>query len=619
MAVSVGGWQFTRGISFVLPPITLAPGDYLVVAADVAAFQAKYPGVTNVVGGWTGSLSDSGETIELVDALGRVMDRVQYADEGDWAQRRRGPLDRGSRGWVWHADHDGLGQSLELAQPSLPNDFGQNWAASIMPQGTPGSPNSISRTNIPPLILSVEHSPTVPRSTDPVRISARLIDEHLPTLSVFLHYRDHSTTSAPPFGVLTMWDDGLHQDVFPADGVYAVVLPPQPAGRVWEFYVSATDEAGQERTWPAPALDETGVPVQGANALFQIDDSYYAGPQPILRLVLTETERLELENIDRYSNAEMNGTLLSTDGVESAIRYNVGVRIRGAATRPAPVPSHRVNIPTDRRWQGVSAINLNVWYAHAQVIGSVLSLKAGLTAAYARAAQVRFNGLNLAKAGTPTPQEGSGFGSYALLEVVGSDWADNHFPNDAQGNVYFARRPNTDLSYLGTNGQAYANMGYSKESNRSEDDWSDLIRLTDLLNNTPEPHYASAVRQVLDPQQWMRYFALNSLLGNNESCLATGVGDDYDLYRGQVDPRFLLIPRDWDTILDFSAAAPVDTDIFRATALPVLDRFLKHPEFAPLYFEELLRLTETIAAPPLWFPSSTSSSAAMSAPKPSPT
>ena len=58
-------------------------GDYLVVAADVAAFQAKYPGVVNVVGGWTGQLSNSGEDVELEDALGERVDLVDYADNGD--------------------------------------------------------------------------------------------------------------------------------------------------------------------------------------------------------------------------------------------------------------------------------------------------------------------------------------------------------------------------------------------------------------------------------------------------------------------------------------------------------------------------------------------------------
>jgi hypothetical protein len=102
-----------------------------VVAADEATFAARHPGVTNVVAGWGGTLSHTGEEIRVEDAEGRVVASLIYASEGDWAVRRIGSPDRLDRqGWEWFAAHDGLGASLELVNPSLPNEFGQNWAAS---------------------------------------------------------------------------------------------------------------------------------------------------------------------------------------------------------------------------------------------------------------------------------------------------------------------------------------------------------------------------------------------------------------------------------------------------------------------------------------------------------
>src|SRR5688500_3472168 len=53
-SVPLQGWRISKGVDFTITnEITLAPGGYLVIAADVAVFQAKYPAVTNVVGGWT--------------------------------------------------------------------------------------------------------------------------------------------------------------------------------------------------------------------------------------------------------------------------------------------------------------------------------------------------------------------------------------------------------------------------------------------------------------------------------------------------------------------------------------------------------------------------------------
>ena len=88
------------------------------VAADVSIFNHRHPGVTNVVGNWEGILSNSRDDLDLDDASGNRVDSVQYADEGDWAERRRGPLDNNHQGVVWDADHDGKGRSLELINPA---------------------------------------------------------------------------------------------------------------------------------------------------------------------------------------------------------------------------------------------------------------------------------------------------------------------------------------------------------------------------------------------------------------------------------------------------------------------------------------------------------------------
>ena len=77
------GWSFGKGVQFTFPAVALGPGNFLVVAADLATFSAKYPDVTNVIGNWTGRLSNSHETIELQDAGGGKRNSVAYADEGD--------------------------------------------------------------------------------------------------------------------------------------------------------------------------------------------------------------------------------------------------------------------------------------------------------------------------------------------------------------------------------------------------------------------------------------------------------------------------------------------------------------------------------------------------------
>ena len=127
--VDVGGWQFTRGVDYIIPaPRVIPAGGWLVVAANVAAFQTAHPGFGGtVIGGWTGQLSNSGETVTLRDALSAEVDTVDYADEGDWAVRGRGPVVAnwaGHQGWDWFTNADALGRTKELVRTTLRKNSG---------------------------------------------------------------------------------------------------------------------------------------------------------------------------------------------------------------------------------------------------------------------------------------------------------------------------------------------------------------------------------------------------------------------------------------------------------------------------------------------------------------
>jgi len=111
--VSLGGWRFTEAINYVFPAgVTLAPGAYLVVANDAAQLQSQFPAAT-IIGNFSGRLSNSGEMLRLVDAVGNPADEVHYYDEKPWPDYA-----------------DGGGSSLELRDPRADNSRPEAWAAS---------------------------------------------------------------------------------------------------------------------------------------------------------------------------------------------------------------------------------------------------------------------------------------------------------------------------------------------------------------------------------------------------------------------------------------------------------------------------------------------------------
>jgi hypothetical protein len=114
---------------------------------------------------------------------------------------------------------------------------------------------------------------------------------------------------------------------------------------------------------------------------------------------------------------------------------------------------------------------------------------------------------------------------------------------------------------------------------------------------TPDAQFLAALGQNVNIDEWLKYFAVNTLIGNRETTLATGFGDDYALYRGTTDTRFQFVAHDLDTILGRGDTAPILTDsIFRAVNLASISRFLKNPAIAPRYFAAILNQINTTFA-----------------------
>ena len=576
LAANLNGWRFTRGVDFTFDNVSIPAGGYLVVAADVAAFQAKYPGVSNVVGGWTGQLANNGETIELVSREGVQIDSVQYASQGDWSERAVGPEDRGHFGWIWDTGHDGNGMSMELINPAVANHVGQNWTSSSVANGTPGIANSSLAANVAPFITDVLHSPAIPQSGDTVTVTAQVSDEQ-PNAIATLYWR---IAGADAFDSTAM--------TATVDGEVSATIPAQADRSVVEFYVQASDTQGLSRTWPAP----TNQGQQVVNALYQVLDDFDQDAEwdptdtPAYFQIMTPAERDEFSGINRQSDAQFNATFIAVDGTGIDVVYNTGIRIRGSASRNNAVPNNRLSIPNDRPWNGVTRVNLNAANPANQVSGAALFRLAGVETADARGVRVFSNGVNL-----------KGGGYYAHVEVLDSDYAANHFPQDPDGTVYRGRRDDESppggqsagLVYRGPDPAPY--VSYVKNTNASKADWSDVINLTNVLNNSPPETFVSDVRAVADVEQWFRAFAMNSLLANDEYGLFTGDrrGDDYAMYVGVNDPRFRMLPYDLDSMYT-NANFRVD----RPQNVPALQRLIEHPEFRHAYYAQFLELTNNI-------------------------
>lgn len=126
-SVALDGWWLEDGIRYRFPSnTTLAAGERLVVAGAPTAVRDRY-GLAKVYGPWQGRLENAGERIELLNALGGLVNEVEYDDDAPWPAEGAG---------------DGDGRSIELIDSWRNNNAGRFWLPSGRLLGSPGLPNS---------------------------------------------------------------------------------------------------------------------------------------------------------------------------------------------------------------------------------------------------------------------------------------------------------------------------------------------------------------------------------------------------------------------------------------------------------------------------------------------
>ena len=608
--VDLTAWRFDRGIQYTFPPFVLPAGGFVVISAAPSEQEGHLPAGVTALGPWQGRLSNSGESLRLIDASGETVDHVRYADEGDWAARRQVTV-TGQLSWEWIAPFDGDGYSLELINPDLPNEHGQNWTSSTAPGGSPGRANGrLSSSAGRPLISEVNHHPAVPKPDERVTIRARIKTppgiEIEPEVEV--RYR-LSSTDPGDFASISMEPD--------ESGRHAARVPPHPHGSVIEFYLWAR-AGGDARTWPPPS-DEAGN--QGANALYQVDEETVPpGDQPYYRLVMPVDEDLRFrpERFPSASNAQMNATLIASRDGETVIRYQGGLRRRGNGSRSRNPRSFRLNLSSDSPWRSATELNLVSQYSYLQVLGLHLFKAANLPAPEALFVQLRLNGINYANGEN---RFGVHYGSYAHIQPLNGEFIEKTIPDDSDGDLYkkVSANPSRDRKRWGVHfedrivyntPQWYLTDRWTKETHSAANDWSRFQDFIVTMNEAPAGSYHEEVSQRVHIDQWVRWFGLMCLLNNRETSLSNGIDDDYSIYQGIDDPRVILLPHDLDTILGLGdTPTSPDATIFQMTdqrfgngaaRMPQLEPFFSHPDIRPAYFQALHELMESVLEP-AWF------------------
>lgn len=227
----LGGWRFSKGIKFEFKAGTvLPPRGFLVLCRNSRRFAQFYD--APIAGNFSQKLSNDGETLELADASGSIVDSLGYQDGAPW------PLGA-----------DGESGSLERISPNAPGSLPENWAASplsenrALPGGSPGRPNAAYSAELPPIILSVTTDPEQPRPGQAIAVKAILRDTNSPVRMTLL------------WQAIQNGDLGRAETAVPmraeAPGQFSASIMAPPGSHLLRFRVGARSLSGATRYFPA--------------------------------------------------------------------------------------------------------------------------------------------------------------------------------------------------------------------------------------------------------------------------------------------------------------------------------------------------------------------------------
>ena len=457
--------------------------------------------------------------------------------------------------------------------------------------GTPGRQNSVWQNNTGPVFEGLRHEPIVPGPKDPVTIAVQARDPE-GIVEASLYY----SVDGGPF---TRTEMALFDDS------YSATIPPLPELAKVQFYVTATDNLGATNQFPADGPD--------SRALYAVREPLDVQRVHSFRILMTDEETTNLHvDSNVMSNQRRGATVIYN---ENEVFYDVGVRLRASGFgRRGALAGFNLRFDPQQLFRGVHrtiALDRGAVFSHGDGTGGVQGVPGAsphelvIYQIANRAGNIpaMYDDVMFVEAPRAT---NTGFGLLKMARYT-NEFLDKQFENGGDGSlfkyelVYYARGtvdgnpeslktgPNavvgTDITNLGDNQEDYRH-NFVLKNNRAKDDFSGIMQLGKALLQRDEA-LDIASQQHMDIDQWMRTFALESLVGSADT-YNMGLAHNLELYVRPSDGKVLAFP--WD----------VDHGFFYATESTVygrggsnLARVIRFPHNERLFLKHLLDIIET--------------------------
>ena len=264
---------------------------------------------------------------------------------------------------------------------------------------------------------------------------------------------------------------------------------------------------------------------------------------------------------------------------------SIGFRLRGNTSREAAKKSFKISFNTfvsGREFYGVDKLNLNGEHNDPSIIRSKLCFDhyqtIGVRVSRANHVEVYINGQY--------------YGLYISVEHIDDEFLKKNFSDDT-GNLWKCLYP-ADLNYLGSDPNLYKNLNsngrpaYELMTNESSGDFSELVHLISILNNTTAYSLPDSLESVIDVPGVLKYFAMNILFGEWDDYWS--LMNNYYLYHEPTKDIIHFIPYDYDNTygidwfnINWTNANPYNYPKVVNGYRPLAERLMANAQYKNLY------------------------------------
>ena len=220
--------------------------------------------------------------------------------------------------------------------------------------------------------------------------------------------------------------------------------------------------------------------------------------------------------------------------VDGTLIDSVGVQLKGNSSFGFPGRKKPIKITFNEyvkggKLEGLTVLDLNNNMLDPTMMREKLLLdfmnKKGLSAPRCTYARVSYNGQYV--------------GLYKMIEPVDKAFIKTHF-NDWGGNL-FKGDPMGSLMWIGSNQASYSDTAnsasmYELHSNKTANNWSDLLNLIDNINNTPNTDFYDTLETVLNTTPCIQQWAVRNLFVDLDGYFHAP--HNYYLYHDSLNNKF---------------------------------------------------------------------------------